>query len=67
MKKMTRLFLQLQIEFHMRRIHQHRRKGERLLQTVDGPCSPQLLRLSRIIDHHGCLLRRLERRLNPVT
>ena len=64
MNYLIRMLFQAKIEFHTQRIRQYRRAGEKLLQTGDGLCSPRLVRLNRVIDHHGCLLHPLEQRLN---
>ena len=61
MNYVTRAVSLIKISFHSNRIRQYRQQGRTLMRGPGQPVSPQLIRLTHQIDHHGYLLYQLER------
>lgn len=53
----------LRLEFHRSRIQHYRQQGQKLMRDSGRRISPQLLALNTRIDHHGCIMYRLEHQL----
>ena len=61
MKHFNRTLSLIRIAFHRHQIHRYRLQGRKLMCASGQLVSPRLMELTRRVDHHGCLLHRLER------
>ena len=56
----------MKIAFHSHQIRRYRLQGQKLMHRTGELNTPQLISLTRQIDHHGFLLRQLEQRFERV-
>ena len=54
----------LRLEFHRSRVLHYRQQGRKMMR--ESGISPQLLVLNTQIDHHGCIMYRLEHQLEAA-
>lgn len=67
MNYFTRTFSLMKIAFHSHQIRRYRLQGQKLMHsTGELTTTPQLISLTRRIDHHGVLLQQLEQRFERV-
>ena len=66
MNYFTRTYSLMKIAFHSHQIRRYRLQGQKLMHRTGELNTPQLISLTRQINHHGFLLRQLEQRFERV-